>query len=67
MASQTSPLEVLIPPPKEIHHPHSDVTNPNKQHQFDLLYMSHKLSEGNTYKYILTGINVASRHKVVRP
>ena len=67
MARQTSPLEVHIPLPKEIHHPHYDVTNPNKQHPFDLLYISHNLFEGNTYKYILTGIDVASRHKVVRP
>ena len=67
MARQTSPLEVHIPLPKEIHHPHYDGTNPNKQHLFDLLYMSHNLFEGNTYKYILTGIDVASRHKVVRP
>ena len=28
-----------IPPPKEIHHPHFDVTKPNEQHPFDLLYM----------------------------
>ena len=56
--------QVHIPPPKEIHHPHYDVTKPNEQHQFDLLYMPHNLFEGNTYKYILTGIDVASRYKV---
>ena len=28
---------------------------------------SHNLFEGNTYKYILTGIDVASRYKVSRP
>ena len=28
--------------------------------------MPHNLFEGNTYKYILTGIDVASRYKVVR-
>ena len=59
--------QVHIPPPKEVHHPHYDVTKPNEQHQFDLLYMPHNLFEGNTYKYILTGIDVASRHKVARP
>ena len=58
--------QVIIPPPKEIHHPHYDVTKPNGQHQFDLLYMSHNLFEGNTYKYILIGIDVASRYKVAR-
>ena len=42
-----------------MHHPHYDVTKPNKQHQFDLLYAFHNLFEGSTYKYILTGIDVA--------
>ena len=59
--------QVHIPPPREIYHPHYDVTKPNEQHQFDLLYMPHNLFEGNTYKYILTGIDVASRYKVARP
>ena len=43
------------------------MTKPNEQHQIDLLYMPHNLSEGNTYKYILTGIDVASRYKVAKP
>ena len=43
------------------------MTKPNEQHQFDLLYMPHNLLEGNTYKYILTGIDVASRYKIARP
>ena len=59
--------KVYIPSPKEIHHPHYDVTKPNKQHQFNLLYMPHNFFEGNTYKYILTGIDVTSRYKVARP
>ena len=59
--------QLHIPPPKEIHPPHYDVTKPNEQHQFDLLYRSYNLFEGNTYKYILTGIDVASRYKVARP
>ena len=59
--------QVHIPPPEEIHHPHYDVIKPNEQHQFDLLYMLHNLFEGNTYKYILTGIDVTSRYKVARP
>ena len=59
--------QVHIPPPKEIYHPHCDVTKPNEQHQLDLLYMPHKIFEGNTCKYILTGINFVSRYKVARP
>ena len=42
------------------------MTKPNEQHQFDILYMPHDLFEGNTYKYILTGIDVASRYRVAR-
>ena len=59
--------QLHIPPPKEINHPHYDVTKPNEQHQFDLLYMPHNLFERKTYKYISTGIDVASRYKVARP
>ena len=58
---------VHIPPPKEINHPHYDVTKPNEQDQFDFLYMPHNLCEWNIYKYILTGVDVASRYKVARP
>ena len=43
------------------------MTKSNEQHQFDLLYMPHNVFEGSTYKYILTGIDVASRYKVARP
>ena len=43
--------QVHIPSPKEIRHPHYDVTKPNEQHQFHLLYMPHNIFQGNTYKY----------------
>ena len=43
--------QVHIRPPKEIHHPHYDVTKPNKQHQFDLLDMPHNLFETRTNTY----------------
>ena len=36
-------------------------------HQFDLLYMSSDTLHGNRYKYILAGIDAASRFKVARP
>ena len=55
-----------MPPPNEINHPHYDVTKPNKQYQFDLLYMTHNDFEGKTYKYILRGVDGASRYKVAR-
>ena len=36
-------------------------------HQFDLLYMPSDTLYGSKYKYILAGINAASRYKVARP
>ena len=59
--------QVHMAPPKEMNHPYYDVTKPNEQHQFDILYLPHNIFEGNTYKYILAGIDVASRYKVARP
>ena len=40
---------------------------PNEMHQFDLLYMPLDSLYGNKYKYILAGIDAASRYKVARP
>ena len=59
--------QVHSPPPKRVDRPHCEVTIPNEMHPFDLLYMSSNTLHGNKYKYILSGINVASRYKVVRP
>ena len=56
-----------LPPPKRVDRPHYEVTIPNEMHQFDLLYMPSDTLYGNKYKYILSGINVASRYKVARP
>ena len=36
-------------------------------HQFDLLYMPSDSLHGSKYKYILAGIDAASRNKVARP
>ena len=35
-------------------------------HQFDLLYMPSDTSYGYKYKYIIAGIDAASRYKVAR-
>ena len=40
---------------------------PNEMHQFDLLYMALDTLYGNKYRYILAGIDAASRYKVTRP
>ena len=36
-------------------------------HQFDLLYMPSDSLHGSKYKYILAGIDAASKYKVARP
>ena len=57
--------QVHLPPPKLIDRPHYEVMIPNEMHQFDLLYMPSD-TYGDKSKYILSGIDVASRYKVVR-
>ena len=57
--------QVHLPAPKHIDRPHYEVAIPNEMHQFDLLYMPLDTLYGN--KYILSGIDVASRYKVTRP
>ena len=57
--------QVHLPAPKRVDRPHYQVTTPNKMHQFDLLYMPSDTLYGN--KYILAGIDAASRYKVMRP
>ena len=52
---------VHIPPPQKIKHPHYKVTKPNEQHQFNLLYVPLNTFAGNTYMYILTGVDITLR------
>lgn len=59
--------QVHLPAPKHVERPHYEVTTPNDLHQFDLLYMPGDILYGNKYKYILSGIDAASRYKVARP
>ena len=57
---------VHLPALAHIDRPHYQVTIPNEMHQFDLLYMPSDTSYGSKYKYILGGIDAASRYKVAR-
>ena len=59
--------QVHLAPPKRVDRPHYEVTIPNEMHQFGLLYMPSDSLYRNKYKYILSGIDVASRYKVTRP
>ena len=59
--------QVHLPAPKEVNRPHYEITIPNYMHQFDLLYMPGDTLYGSKYKYILSGIDVASRYKIARP
>ena len=65
--SQQAIWQVHRPPWKRVNRPHYEVTIPNQIHQFDLLYMPRDTLYGNKYKYILSGINAASRYKVAGP
>ena len=56
-----------LPAPKQVDRPHYQVMILNEMHQFDLLYMPSDTLHGNKYKYILAGIDAASRYKVARP
>ena len=58
--------QVHLPAPKRVDRPHYQVTTPNEMHQFDLLYMPSDTLYGNKYKFILAGIDAASRYKVAR-
>ena len=58
--------QVHLPAPKRVDRPHYQVMAPNEMHHFDLLYMPSDTLYGNKYKYILAGIDVASRYKVAR-
>ena len=59
--------KVHLPAPKHVDRPHYQVTIPTEMHQFDLLYMPLDTLYGNKYKYILAGIDAASRYEVARP
>ena len=65
--SQEAFWQVHLPAPKRVDRPHYQVTIPNEMHQFDLLYMPSDTLYGNKYKYILAGIDAASRYRVARP
>ena len=59
--------QVHLHVPKQVDHPHVTVKVPNQQHQFDVLFMPHDKFQGSTYKYILTGVDIASRYKIAKP
>ena len=59
--------QVHLQAPKRVDRPHYQVTVPNEMHQFNLLYMPSDTLYGNKCKYILAGIDAASRYKVMRP
>ena len=59
--------QVHLPAPERVdRHLCYEVTIPNEMHQFDLLYMPSDTLYGSKYKYILAGIDAASRYKVAR-
>ena len=67
MAVETSCLVSALTSSKRVDRPYYEVTIPNEMQQFDLLYIPSDTFYGNKYKYILSGIDVASKYKVARP
>ena len=65
--SRQASWQVHLPATKQVDRPHYQVTIPNETHQFDLLYMPSDSLYESKYKYILAGIDAASRFKVARP
>ena len=59
--------QIHLPKPKKIDYAHFYVTKPNQLHQADLLFLPHDKVYGNTYKYVLNVIDVASEYKASRP
>ena len=43
-------LEFRLPSSKKMKYSHYDMAKPNKQHQYDMLYVSHNSFQGNTCK-----------------
>ena len=66
MVISTSILASSFTSSSTIDRPHYLATIPNEMHQFDLLYMHSDSLYGSKYKYILAGIDAASRYKVAR-
>ena len=64
--SQQAFWQVHLPALEHIDRPHYQLTILNEMHQFDLLYMPSDSLYGSKYKYILAGIDAASRYKVAR-
>ena len=65
--SRQAQWQCHLRPPRKIKRAHYNITVPNEVHQFDIEYMPHDTLYGTEYKYILTGIDIASRYKVARP
>ena len=59
--------QVHLTAPKRVYYPHYNVTEVNKIHQADLMYLPHDKVYQNTYKYVVNVIDVASRYKASRP
>ena len=67
LASKTSAMAGSFTSSKHIDYAHFRVTEVNKIHQADLLYLPHDKVYQNTYKYVLNIIDIASRYKASRP
>ena len=66
LAKQTI-FQIHLPAPKEVIHPHYQVYVPNQMHMVDLLEFPRDFIHGNTYKYLLVLVDVASGYTAITP
>ena len=59
--------QVKLPGPKEVIHPRYQVYVPNQMHMVDLLVFPSDHVLGNTYKYLLVLVDVASGYTAIAP
>ena len=60
-------FQIHLPAPKEVIHPHYQVYVPNQMHMVDLLEFPRDFIHGNTYKYLLVLVDVASGYTAIVP
>ena len=59
--------QIYLPAPRYVPRPKFNVSEPNKAHQADLVFLPHDHVGRKTYRYALTVVDVASRYKEAKP
>ena len=59
--------QIFLPAPRHVPRPKFDVAVPNEVHQADLLFLPHDRVRRKTFRYALTVVDIAIRHKEAEP